>query len=114
VSTVQQTPNLQAGSNRQTGFAQTQSRSWTLPGGTQQTQSGSTSVVYTVDEAGAITGDGLRSFAMDATGRLAAVRQGDLQSTYLHNTLGQRRLGKGYKFYSASAPSTGSSAPWAR
>jgi hypothetical protein len=75
--TVQQTTTLQPSSNRMSGYAQTKTRNWTLGNGAMQSVSSSTSVGYAVDETGAITGDGLRNFTMDATGRLAAVQQGD-------------------------------------
>ncbi|WP_431113068.1 RHS repeat-associated core domain-containing protein [Variovorax paradoxus] len=54
----------------------------------------STSVAYAYDGNGALTGNGLRTFAYDAEGRLSSVTTGtaDVSPTtrYAHNALGQR------------------------
>ena len=62
--------------------------------GTRTLSSASAQVAYTLDAAGNLTSDGLRSFNMDANGRLAQVRIGlgseEAATVYLHNALGQR------------------------
>ena len=88
-STVQSL-NIAEGSNRLLGFTQTLSRTQ----GTRTLASTSANVAYSLDAAGKLTSDGLRSFNHDASGRLAQVRIGlgseEAATTYLHNALGQR------------------------
>ena len=76
--------------NRLLGFTQTLSRTQ----GTRTLSTTSAQVAYSLDGAGNLTSDGLRSFGHDANGRLAQVRIGlgseEAATTYLHNALGQR------------------------
>ena len=62
--------------------------------GTRTLASSSAQVNYSIDAAGNLTSDGLRSFNMDANGRLAQVRLGlgseEAATLYLHNAMGQR------------------------
>ncbi|MFM9926236.1 RHS repeat-associated core domain-containing protein [Variovorax sp. H27-G14] len=80
--TVSRIYTAEATSNRLTGFTQT------ING------SSSTSVSYGYNANGDLLTDGLRSYAYDAEGRLAAVTTGatDVSPTtrYVHNALGQR------------------------
>ncbi|WP_454901164.1 RHS repeat-associated core domain-containing protein [Variovorax boronicumulans] len=79
---TQRTYTVGAASNRLTGFAQT------INGASN------TSVTYGYNANGDLVTDGLRSYAYDAEGRLAAATTGatDISPTtrYAHNALGQR------------------------
>jgi RHS repeat-associated protein len=86
---VNRSLDVEGSSNRLLGFTQTTT---TVGGTSSSTVSGQVS--YTVDANGAMTSDGLRTFAYDASNRLAkaeAVHQGDTVAiSYWHNALGQR------------------------
>ncbi|MBC5768345.1 DUF6531 domain-containing protein [Ramlibacter albus] len=85
-----QTLKMDPGSNRLLGFTQTITR--TQNG--QPVSTTSSTVNYSVDENGAMTSDGLRTFVYDDMGRLAKVKvmkDGEAASVrYLHSALGQR------------------------
>ena len=89
-ATTAQSLTIAEGSNRLLGFTQTLSRTQ----GTRTLSTTSAQVAYSLDGAGNLTSDGLRSFNHDASGRLAQVRIGlgseEAATTYLHNALGQR------------------------
>jgi RHS repeat-associated protein len=89
-TTTAQSLAIAEGSNRLLGFTQTLSRTQ----GTRTLSSTSAQVAYSLDGAGNLTSDGLRSFGHDANGRLAQVRLGlgseEAATVYLHNALGQR------------------------
>jgi RHS repeat-associated protein len=89
-ATTAQSLSIAEGSNRLLGFTQTLSRTQ----GTRTLSTTSAQVAYSLDGAGNLTSDGLRSFGHDATGRLSQVRIGlgseEAATTYLHNALGQR------------------------
>ncbi len=89
-ATTAQSLSIGADSNRLLGFTQTLSRTQ----GTRTLSTSSAQVAYTLDAAGNLTSDGLRTFAHDANGRLAQVRIGlgmeEAATLYLHNALGQR------------------------
>jgi RHS repeat-associated protein len=75
------TYNVPTNGNRLTGFSQT-------------TGGATTSVLYTYNANGDLTGDGLRSYGYDAEGRLSTATTGATDSSpttrYAHNALGQR------------------------
>ncbi len=83
-TTTNRTYTVGTGSNRQTGFSQTQTGASTS----------STSVSYGYNTAGDLLTDGLRTFQYDTQERLEKVTTGtgvDAPSTqYAHNALGQR------------------------
>ena len=89
-ATTAQSLTIAEGSNRLLGFTQT----LTNVRGTRALSTTSAQVAYTLDAAGNLTSDGLRSFNHDASGRLAQVRIGlgseEAATVYLHNALGQR------------------------
>ena len=88
--TTDQALSIDAGSNKLLGFRQTVVR--TSKGTTTSTVV--TPVNYTLDENGAMTSDGLRSFEYDAAQRLSKVKvfkSGEAASvSYRYNALGQR------------------------
>jgi RHS repeat-associated protein len=88
--TLVQALAVPADSNRLMGFTQTLAK--VRDGQTRSVVV--TPVAYTVDENGAVTSDGLRTFEYDAAQRLAKVRIGQGEEAarvaYLHNALGQR------------------------
>jgi RHS repeat-associated protein len=85
------------------GFSQT----LTSTKGTKTLSTSSQQVNYTLDAAGNLTSDGLRSFAYDATNRHSQTtvsKDGEASKiTYLHNALGQRVF--------KSEPQTGQTLP---
>ncbi len=89
-ATTAQSLTIAEGSNRLLGFTQT----LTNVRGTRALSTTSAQVAYSMDAAGNLTSDGLRSFNHDASGRLAQVRIGlgseEAATVYLHNALGQR------------------------
>jgi RHS repeat-associated protein len=68
--TTNQTLNLQSGSNRLLGFAQTITRVQ----GTRTLATTNSTINYALDANGNLTSDGLRSFDYDASNRLSKVR----------------------------------------
>jgi len=86
---TRRTLKIDASSNRLLGLSQTQ----TEVQGTRSTTS-KTSVTYSLDAAGNLTSDGLRSFDYDEANRMAKARvlsKGEeARIRYLHNALGQR------------------------
>ncbi len=88
--TSNQTLNLPTASNRLLGFTQSQ----TTFDGTTAGATTSTTVNYSLDAAGNLTSDGLRSFEYDGQNRLSKVQLTQspeaAKITYLHNALGQR------------------------
>ena len=88
--TTSQSTTLATTSNRLLGFRQ----SITNVRGTQTLSTTAASVTYTVDAAGNLTSDGLRTFEYDESNRLAKVRitkDGEAASIkYLYNALGQQ------------------------
>jgi RHS repeat-associated protein len=89
-STTAQTLSIGAGTNKLLGFSQT----LTSTKGTKTLSTSSQQVNYTLDAAGNLTSDGLRTFAYDATNRHSQTtvsKDGEASKiTYLHNALGQR------------------------
>ena len=88
--TTNQTLNLQSGSNRLLGFAQT----LTKVQGTKTLSTTNSTVNYALDANGNLLSDGLRSFEYDTSNRLSKVRilkDGEAASIkYLTNALGQQ------------------------
>ena len=88
--TTNQALNLQSGSNRLLGFAQT----LTKVQGTKTLSTTNSTVNYALDANGNLLSDGLRSFEYDASNRLSKVRilkDGEAASIkYLTNALGQQ------------------------
>ena len=91
--------NIGSGSNILLGFTQV----LTTVTGTKTNSTVSSQVNYTLDVAGNLTSDGLRTFAYDSTNRLSTVTLGSTfvgtdtiagnelaSQSYLHNALGQR------------------------
>ena len=94
-----QTLTIGTGSNQLLGFSQV----LTTVTGTKTNAVVNSTVNYTLDPAGNLTSDGLRSFAYDTTNRLSTVTLGSTfvgtdtiagnelaSQSYLHNALGQR------------------------
>ena len=97
--TAAQTLSIGAGSNKLLGFTQV----LTTVTGTRTNAVVNSQVNYTLDPAGNLLSDGLRSFAYDTTNRLSTVTLGSTfvgsdtiagnelaSQSYLHNALGQR------------------------
>jgi RHS repeat-associated protein len=102
-STTAQTLAIGAGTNKLLGFSQT----LTSTKGTKTLSTSSQQVNYTLDAAGNLTSDGLRTFAYDATNRHSQTtvsKDGEASKiTYLHNAMGQRVF--------KSEPQTGQTLP---
>jgi RHS repeat-associated protein len=102
-STTAQTLAIGAGTNKLLGFSQT----LTSTKGTKTLSTSSQQVNYSLDAAGNLTSDGLRTFAYDATNRHSQTtvsKDGEASKiTYLHNALGQRVF--------KSEPQTGQTLP---
>ncbi len=88
--TANQTLNVDAASNKLLGFSQT----LTQVRGTKTISTANSNVNYTLDAAGNLTSDGLRTFEYDEANRMSKAKvfkDGEEASIrYLHNALGQR------------------------
>ena len=89
-STTAQSLNIGQGTNKLLGFSQT----LTSTKGTKTLATSSQQVNYSLDAAGNLTSDGLRTFDYDATNRHSQTtvsKDGEASKIiYLHNALGQR------------------------
>ena len=88
-TTTAQNATIASDSNRLLGFGQTMTR----VRGNRTLSIATTSVTYTLDAAGNLTSDGLRSFEYDEANRLSAAKVfkdgEEARIRSLHNTLGQ-------------------------
>jgi RHS repeat-associated protein len=92
--TTAQAHTIAQDSNRLLGFTQTNTAQRLNAQGNPVIATSSTQVHYSLDAAGNLTSDGLRSFGYDSNNRLSQVEIGQnteaSKVSYLHNALGQR------------------------